>query len=76
MTRLEFQASPTRFERPKLPLADSPSMSVGPMVYPARFEHAVGPTKPIEGVVRDRDGPSPPCACDLASRGVRARRKP
>jgi RNA polymerase sigma factor (sigma-70 family) len=54
MTRLEFQASPARFERPKLPLADSASMSKGPMVYPARFEHAVGPTKPIEGVVRDR----------------------
>ncbi|MGP0066139.1 MAG: carboxypeptidase-like regulatory domain-containing protein [Isosphaeraceae bacterium] len=54
MSRLEFQASPTRFERPKLPLADSPSRGVGPMVYPARFEHAVGPTKPIEGVVTDR----------------------
>ena len=53
-TRLDFDASPVRFERPKLPLADSPSMGVGPMVYPARFEHAVGPTKPIEGVVRDR----------------------
>ena len=52
ITRLEFQASLTQFERPKLPLADSPSMGVGPMVYPARFEHAVGPTKPIEGVVR------------------------
>ena len=50
MTRLEFQAFPTRFKRPP---ADSPSMGVGPMVYPARFEHAVGPTKPIEGVVRD-----------------------
>jgi hypothetical protein len=55
MTRLEFPASLTRFERTKLPLADSPSMGVGPMVYPARFEHAVGPTKPIEGVVRDRE---------------------
>ena len=54
MTRLDFEASPVRFERPKLPIADSPSMGVGPMVYPARFEHAVGPTKPIEGVVRDR----------------------
>jgi hypothetical protein len=54
MTRLGFQASPTRFERPKLPLADSPSRGVGPTIYPARFEHAVGPTKPIDGVVRDQ----------------------
>ncbi len=53
-TRLDFDASPVRFQRPKLPMADSPSMGVGPMVYPARFEHAVGPSKPIEGVVRDR----------------------
>jgi hypothetical protein len=58
IARPEFQASPTRFERPKLPLADSPSMGVGPMVYPARFEHAVGPTKPIEGVVRDGATPT------------------
>jgi hypothetical protein len=54
MTRLGFQASPVQYERPKLPIADSPSRGVGPMVYPARFEHAVGPTKPIEGVVSDR----------------------
>ncbi len=53
-TRPDFDASPVRFQRTKLPLADSPSMGVGPMVYPARFEHAVGPTKPVEGVVRDR----------------------
>jgi hypothetical protein len=54
MTRLGFQAARQQFERPKLPIADSPSMGAGPMVYPARFEHAVGPTKPIEGVVHDR----------------------
>ena len=54
MTRLDSSAFQVRFERPKLPIADSPSIGAGPMVYPARFEHAVGPTKPIEGVVRDR----------------------
>ena len=54
MTRLDSSAFQVRFERPKLPIADSPSMGAGPMIYPARFEHAVGPTKPIEGVVRDR----------------------
>jgi RNA polymerase sigma factor (sigma-70 family) len=53
MTRLEFQVARQKFERPKLPLADSPSIGAGPMKYPARLEHAVGPTKPIEGVVRD-----------------------
>ena len=54
MTRLGFQAARQQFERPKLPIADNPSASAGPMVYPARFEHTVGPSKPIEGVVRDR----------------------
>jgi hypothetical protein len=54
MTRPDSDAFPVRHERPKLPIADSPGMGAGPMVYPARFEHAVGPTKPIEGVVRDR----------------------
>jgi hypothetical protein len=54
MTRLELNASPVQHERTKLPIANSPSAGVGPMVYPARFEHAVGPTKLIEGVVRDR----------------------
>jgi hypothetical protein len=54
MTRPDSDAFQVRLERTKLPIADSPSMGAGPMVFPARFEHAVGPTKPIEGVVRDR----------------------
>ena len=54
MTRLGIQASSVKHERPKLVIANSPSAGVGPMVYPARFEHAAGPTKPIEGVVSDR----------------------
>jgi RNA polymerase sigma factor (sigma-70 family) len=54
MTRLDSSAFQVRYERSKLPIADSPSMGAGPMMYGARFEHAVGPTKPIEGVVRDR----------------------
>ncbi len=54
MTRLGVQAARKQFERPRLPIADNPSAGSGPMIYPARFEHAVGPTKPIEGVVRDR----------------------
>jgi RNA polymerase sigma factor (sigma-70 family) len=53
MTRLD-KAFAVRYERPKLPIADSPSMGTGLTVYGARFEHAVGPTKPIDGVVRDR----------------------
>jgi protocatechuate 3,4-dioxygenase beta subunit len=53
MTRLDLSAFQVRFERPKLPIADSPSIGGGPTVYGARFEHAVGPTKPIEGVVRN-----------------------
>ena len=54
MTRPASNAFPAQRERPKLPIADGPSAGAGPMVYPARFELAVGPTKPIEGVVRDR----------------------
>ncbi len=53
MTRLDANAFQPRNQRPKLPIADGPS-NAGPTIYPARFEHAVGPTKPIEGVVRDR----------------------
>jgi hypothetical protein len=54
MTRLDLKASLVRHERPPLPIADSPSTSGGMMVYGARFELAVGPTKPIDGIVRDR----------------------
>jgi len=54
MTRLDFKASQVKHERPPLPIADSPSIGAGPMIYGTRFEHAVGPTKPIDGVVRDR----------------------
>ncbi len=54
MTRLDFKGSQVRHERSKLPIADSPSIGGGPMVYGARFEHAAGPTKPIDGIVRDR----------------------
>jgi len=41
MTRLDLSAFQVRFERPKLPIANSPSIGGGPMVYGARFEHAV-----------------------------------
>ena len=54
LTRPDLNAFQVRHERPKLPIADSPSIGAGPTVYGARFEHAAGPTKPIEGVVRDR----------------------
>ncbi len=54
MTRLDLKPSQIRYERPKLPIADSPSIGGGPMVYGARFELAAGPTKPIDGIVRDR----------------------
>jgi hypothetical protein len=53
MTRLDANVFQPRNQQPKLPIADGPSNG-GPTIYPARFEHAVGPTKPIEGVVRDQ----------------------
>jgi RNA polymerase sigma factor (sigma-70 family) len=53
MTRID-KGFEVRYERPKLPVANSPSMDARNKVYGARFELAVGPTKPIEGVVRDR----------------------
>ena len=74
MTRLD-KAFMIRYERPKLPIADSPSIGAGPMVYGARFEHTVGPTKPIEGVVpRPSDGPSPPWRRDHGRLRIRAGR--
>jgi hypothetical protein len=53
MTRLD-KAFMVRYERPPLPIADSPSIDASNMIFGAHFEHAAGPTKPIEGVVRDR----------------------